>query len=753
MKYLYLSLFILFFATSLMNAQDSNVKKAKLSASTSQYLWRIENEHVGKPTPLQEYVYKQDHSGTTYISTMIKVQPEFNEHLFSLIGAHVGTKAGNIWTVQVPTDKMKAFTLIDGIQYIEMDQPSYPELDSARRATKVDSVQKGYGLPQAYSGHNVVVGIVDAGFDYTHPTFYDTAYSAYRIKRVWEEKNTSGTPPTGYIYGTEYNDSLSIVTKAHDIITGIHGTHVAGIAAGSGVGSTGDSRFRGMSYNSDIVMVAIYPTAAYWLNTGMTDMLDGMSYIYNYAASVSKPAVVNLSWGCPLGPHDGTSLFSQACNNLVGTGKIFVLSGGNNGADNIHLKKTFTPTDTVVNTFLTFSGSLTEKRNQVDVWGDSAKTFCMKFSLYSGSLEIDSTMLVCLDNSTHQYNLIGSGGDTCFITVTTVSSEFNGKPHMLIQACSKVVNRLMLTIKANEGAVNMWQGYVLNTSGYYGAFTNYGLGTAVSGDKIMTVSDMVTTSSAIGVAAYNSKPTYTNILGATLSYTGYPKGAIASFSSKGPTADGRTKPNIAGPGLALASSINSMDSTYMPAGENYNSVVSSYTSPLNGKTYSYAMAAGTSMAGPAVSGIVGLLLEADPTLNQERVMSILANTAIRDSYTGTIPPEGSNTWGWGKVNAYHAMLEVLGMTTGIHHLETNINCILFPNPNNGNYTIDYVGDKDETLTIEVFDATGKKIINQQWTVSAGDNKHAVNLDTRSPGIYFTQITGKQGRTTVKIVKQ
>jgi hypothetical protein len=65
------------------------------------------------------------------------------------------------------------------------------------------------------------------------------------------------------------------------------------------------------------------------------------NYVFNYANLVNKPAVANLSWGCPLGPRDGTSLFSQACNNLVGPGKIFVLSGGNNGNNNIHLKKTY----------------------------------------------------------------------------------------------------------------------------------------------------------------------------------------------------------------------------------------------------------------------------------------------------------------------------------------------------------------------------------------------------------------------------
>ena len=84
---------------------------------------------------------------------------------------------------------------------------------------------------------------------------------------------------------------------------------------------------------------------------------------------------------------------------------------------------------------------------------------------------------------------------------------------MLIQAYSRVNDRLLLSVKANDGQINMWQGYVLNTSGHYGIFENYGFSFAVDGDALMNVSDMVTTNSAIAVGAYNSKPSFLNISG------------------------------------------------------------------------------------------------------------------------------------------------------------------------------------------------------------------------------------------------
>jgi subtilisin family serine protease len=748
-----ISFYLLVLLQVITYAQNNEFPLPQLSASTMQYLWDMQQKGTNKPEALPYYVYNQDNAQNTYLRALIKVQPGFTESQLLPYGIKIGTKAGNIWTAQVPLNKVVDFTKIRGIKNIELDQPSYPDLDTARKVTRVDSVHSGYGLPQAYTGNNVVVGIIDAGFDYTHPTFFDTSLTNYRIKRVWEEKNNTGTAPAPFGYGTELSDSTSIFNKQNDITTGTHGTHVTGIAAGSGSGSLFNKRFRGVAFNSDIVMVGIYPTAAYWLNTGMADMLDGINYVFNYASSFGKPAVANLSWGCPIGPHDGSSLFSQACDNLTGAGKIFVLSGGNNGSNNIHLKKSFTTTDTELKTVCTFSSYLTEKRNLVDIWGDSSKTFCVKFALYNGVAKIDSTISVCLDNSTHQFNLIGSNNDTCFVTITAIAAEFNNKPHALINLYSKVTDKLSITVTANDGEINMWQGFVKNTSGYYGAFVTGGLPLHTAGNSNSTISDMVTTRSAIGVAAFNSKPSFVNISGQSLAYSGYTKGAIASFSSKGPTADGRTKPNIAGPGMALASSISSFDTTYNVGGSNYNSVISNFVSSINNQTYSFAMAAGTSMSGPTVSGIVGLMLEAKPTLTPQNIMTVLYLTAIKDNYTGVINmATGSNVWGWGKVNAYQAVLGVLN-SLGIEHIQTNANCIMFPNPSNGNYQLAFVASTSEKISISVLNSEGKKVKEISYNVTPGDNLITIDLASFTSGIYFTIVNTKDGNSTIKIIKQ
>jgi subtilisin family serine protease len=267
------------------------------------------------------------------------------------------------------------------------------------------------------------------------------------------------------------------------------------------------------------------------------------------------------------------------------------------------------------------------------------------------------------------------------------------------------------------------------------------------------ISDMACTENAITTAAYNSKPTFTNVSNQTLSYSGYPKGQIAAFSSHGPTADGRVKPNITGPGLALASSVSASDSGFYSTGPDYNAVVSNCSSPLNAENYSYAMLAGTSMSGPVVSGIAALLLEADSSWNPQQIMAILAATAIRDSYTGTIPPNGSTTWGFGKVNCYAAIQEALNYSGVNHQEQSQLNCLVYPNPGNGAYTLSYTGAAAEMLTIEVMDVTGRIVQTDMWTVNAGSNTMMLDLSSLTAGTYIVRLNGGSGTSSTKVIKR
>jgi hypothetical protein len=160
---------------------------------------------------------------------------------------------------------------------------------------------------------------------------------------------------------------------------------------------------------------------------------------------------------------------------------------------------------------------------------------------------------------------------------------------------------------------------------------------------------------------------------------------------------------------------------------------------------------GTSMSSPMVSGVVALLLEANPQLTPPQVKDILAETAIVDSYTGVIPATGSTTWGFGKVNAYAALKRTLE-TVGITHYPSPLSCMLYPNPGSGSYFIQLNSDKTEQMEISVFDVNENSVSVQKWNVVAGTNTTSVSLNDSSAGIYIVKVTSSGRQATVRVVK-
>lgn len=757
MKKAYWSLLLACFTVSVFaQTVQAPAPKMKLSPLTRRYLQEVQkNDAIRQYIP--GYIYKKQAAGNTTISALIKVyDADLAQQSLNAIHATVGTKAGNIWTVNIPVEYAQSIPNLKGISYFQMDEPLVPLLDVARHTTRVDSVQAGYGLPMRYSGKGVVMGVIDFGFDYTHPTFYDTLGTTFRIKRVWET-NSAGTPPAGYSYGRELTDSNAIRAAGTDNPAQFHGTSTAGMAAGSGFGGdTSNRRYRGMAYGADIVLVGVRRDSigGQWKQGSFTDFLDGTNYIFNYAASVSKPAVVNISWGSQSGAHDGTSLFNQACDNLSGAGKIIVMSGGNEGTEKIHLSKKFTATDTVLKTFLTFT-SPAYQRTWVDIWGDTGKTFCARITLYKNGVAGQATDYVCISDSIYNQYLIGANGtDTCYIQFIASTAEQNEKPRMLIDLYNKAADSIGISIKGTDGSIHLWDEYYYYgyTHSYQSAFDSLGNTWAVSGNTVSTVSDMGSAQSVLLVGAYASKIGFKDLNGNSWSYSGYasPNGLVP-FSSRGPMADGRIKPDIMAPGLTIATSMSSFDTAYTPTGSGSKQLVSKYTNTGNGRTYYYAEFTGTSASAPAASGVVALLLQANPLLTPQAVKDALFETAIKDIYTGALPAAGNNNWGHGKINAYGAIKKVIHDVGIYNYTGAKLDCTLFPNPNKGIFSIDYTAAHTETLTVSVYNITGSLITIKNWPVTAGLNQTDLNLGTIASGIYLVHVAAQNGSVDIKTV--
>jgi len=115
---------------------------------------------------------------------------------------------------------------------------------------------------------------------------------------------------------------------------------------------------------------------------------------------------------------------------------------------------------------------------------------------------------------------------------------------------------------------------------------------------------------------------------------------IAKFSSRGPTIDNLTKPDILSPGVNIT------------AATAYGSVLDTHPKiPHAGKDY--ITISGTSMATPIMAGIVALAVHVKPDITTEEVKDVFTSTAQR------LPGLDANQQGYGVVRPVKAILKIL----------------------------------------------------------------------------------------------
>lgn len=163
-----------------------------------------------------------------------------------------------------------------------------------------------------------------------------------------------------------------------------------------------------------------------------------------------------------------------------------------------------------------------------------------------------------------------------------------------------------------------------------------------------------------------------------------------------------------------------------------------YTWPKNNRDYYYAEASGTSMSAPMASGIIALMLQANPALDPYRIKNILAQSAITDTRTGNKPD--SSMWGAGKINAYGALKQAL-LTVGLHNAADvdDAEVMLYPNPASHNVHIEYTLPQAKPVLIRLFDVTGREVMSSIQQGEAGLNRTTLPVLELKPGLYWVQI--------------
>ena len=664
------------------------------------------------------------------ISVMAKVLDGFDSCDLENIKAKINTRIGDVVTLSIPEKNIDLLNNETNILYWRKANIVTPDLKRAVVDSRADSVHNGIGLEYGYAGKDVIIGITDWGFDYTHPMFYDTALRHTRILAAWDQFKTSGPAPDGYNYGTEFEGESELLTAQSDTSNvyhyGTHGTHVAGIAGGSGAGT----EYRGVAYEANFLFATFLVTDA--------TFIDAVAWMKEKADIHKKRLVVNMSWGLYyMGTMDGNSLVSQAIDNLSGQGVTFVTSGGNNGNDNFHIKKVFS-NDSIRTRigFYPYSAHQFMWGQCISMWGQPANPFNSRVEVYNSSNVLVASSRYFNTNSDDGYHdsLIIVGTDTIFYNYSIDSAHpNNNRPHQRMKVKNTNTSlRVVLHSYASSGTVHYWNVVELSNGVGNWGLDFYSFGTdGVAGDNKYGLGEPACTESAITVAAHQA---------ANVAITGveYP-GGLAGFSSIGPTYDGRSKPDVSAPGMAVISSINSYTT------RSYTSIANT---TFNGRTYHFAAFSGTSMSSPATAGVVALMLEASPTIEPRQIRNILRETAREDNRTGSIPASGSTTWGHGKVTATAAIQQAEN-TVSLEEdfLETSL-ITLFPNPNNGTFVLKF--EKETKLkSIFITDINGRLI---KEIAPENASQYEISFDGAS-GVYFLNVIGENEQVTMKLIKE
>jgi subtilisin family serine protease len=577
-------------------------------------------------------------------------------------------------------------------------------MHKARPAANVDKVHSGDGLPMAFTGKNVVVGVVDGGFEYGHINFFDQSGSTLRVKRVLNQTT-----------GQEFRSQNAILAAARDYTNETHGTHVAGIAAGSDKNNS--YQYYGVATEADIVMVSLNFDAD---DIDNADVFNGVKYVFDYAEAQKKPAVVNLSLGTHFGPHDGTSYFDRMCDYILGKGKILTGAAGNEAEDELHISKALLSVTDTLKTFMNYYSG--DTYGIANIWSDANKKFDFQIVIIkknNGSTVYSSPKLSSAGQSSDiPINASSTRGT---IRIATEVNQTNLRSNALIMTDFYQFNsnhRVGIKIFSSEGtAVNAW------ADGIYSKFSSFGVNGWTTGNGSYSAGEIGGTGKRIiSVGSFITNSSNTSEIG-----------RISSFSSRGPTLDGRVKPEITAPGEWIISSINSFAAT------------SSYVNRVGGKNYYYESYSGTSMASPFVAGAVALWLQVNPNLTPEDIKSLLNRTATKDSFTGTQAADfPNNDWGAGKINVWAGIKELIGTggdtiitdpANGIFEFENTLSTV-------GAFSVRFNED-DEDVFLQVFSPDGKVVLTKNYATVAKDEQISYSLPAVKYSVFYVIIKTKK----------
>lgn len=509
-------------------------------------------------------------------------------------------------------------------------------------------------------GTGVLIGIVDTGIDWRHEDFR-LPDGTTRIKYLLDfsepgDANSDNIPDGPDAFGgtlyteAEINRALRGVGQIESQDRVGHGTHVAGTAAGNGLGTGGGipaGTYAGVATQADLIIVKA--TLNDDVGYHAVNLVNSIAFIDSIAHILGQPYVINLSLGGQEGAHDGTNLEEIAIDNLTGAGKpgkVIVAAAGNDGTSETHIRGELSSSQ--------LSFPVTFKVPEYTPQNGATNDYVLFNVWYSGATTISVTLQSPANKT---YGPVSSNGyfgretneGTIYIeNALDGPNQLNGDKQIVLQIYDSNAEKIpssgnwTITLRGNYSLFDLWM---------YGNSCEAELTTPTQLSHLISIPG--TAREAITVGSYITKKNWTDYYGNDLYYS-LTIHALSDFSSPGPTRDDRIKPEIVAPGQEIASTF-SCDAD--PANPESAFAHSDQSKP---KTFimqdnKHGILRGTSMATPHVTGTVALLLEKNPLLDAAQIKDILINSAHEDAYTGSVPNYEA---GYGKIDVLNALSKI-----------------------------------------------------------------------------------------------
>jgi len=531
-------------------------------------------------------------------------------------GITLGSADGqHIVTARIPIQRIEFVRSQPCVKSLKSSQPIKPALSATTKSMKLTPSL----LPAQVSpggGKGVVIGIVDFGCDFAHKNFRKPDGKT-RIESIWNQAgqlNGNSEVPYGRLYKQADIDKalkkpapyrhLGYPELSQDFIDGAHGTHVMDIAAGNGRGSG----VPGCAPEATLIFVEASANDIHW--SGMeavaqsfgdsVQMLEAVNFIFEQAGN--RPCVVNLSLGTNGGPHDGTTLLEQGLDLLVKAkpNRAVVIAASNSQADHIHTMGSLGAHDVID---LGWNTRYSPFGQEMELWMPRGSRVAVEV------IAPDGTVLGVAQPGT---NMPIGTDDNIVVYVSNRLDEPNNGDNMVGIFIAGAMGGAQWTIRLHNLAATQtpFHGWIERMDDYQSSFASpvdtHTLGSISCGHETICVGSYD--------AHKNTRP---------LSY----------FSSHGPTRDGREKPEVSAPGHAVLAA-------------------------RSGTTTGVVQMWGTSMAAPAVTGLVALILA-----DAKRQNIALTSAGLRDLLVKGVAqaPSGPNAWqpGYGNGCASSASLSLL----------------------------------------------------------------------------------------------